>query len=159
MATSTVVKYGQALKTYRSISHQLRRNKVSLFWKNLEPIRDSNFCCCWTFHQDKVSSMPMIEHIRSVIRQHEATDQRLCRAPEELQFLGNTYRTYLESGERYRDLYGKYFGKGEKTIEEAARTVGLKLPEMPNIKPWNSNIYKNHYFMFVKYMYICCWLK
>lgn len=74
--------------------------------------------------------MPVLEHIKQMIRQHDATDQRLCRAPEELHFLGDCYQTYLEAGQQYRALYATHFGKGEKSIEEAARTVGLKLPEV-----------------------------
>ncbi len=73
--------------------------------------------------------MPVLEHIRQTIRQHNVTDQRLCRAPEELHYLADCYRTYLQAGQQYRTLYSKHYGKGEKTVEEAARTVGLKLPE------------------------------
>lgn len=73
--------------------------------------------------------MPVLEHIHDLIRKHDATDQRICRAPEELNYIASCYRTYLKSGERYRELYGKHFGKGDKTVEEAARTVGLNLPK------------------------------
>lgn len=77
--------------------------------------------------------MPVMENFVSIVRKHDVTDRRLCPAPEELQFIGTCYQTYLESNQQYGELYRKHFGKGEKTIEEAARTVGLKLPEVPEI--------------------------
>lgn len=73
--------------------------------------------------------MPVLMNISEHIRKHDVTDQRICRAPQELDYIAQCYKTYLASGEQYRLLYGKYYGKGEKSVEESAKAVGLKLPE------------------------------
>lgn len=76
-----------------------------------------------------MATIPIVESMIEEIRKHDITDQRICRAPQELNFIGESYRTYLESGEEYRTLYTKHYGKGEKSVQESANIVGLKLPE------------------------------
>lgn len=57
------------------------------------------------------------------------TDQRICRGPNELRFIGESYQTYLSSGEKYRQLLNKYHGKSERSVEQTAKMMGFKLPE------------------------------
>ena len=82
--------------------------------------------------QGKVSESPMFEVIRQTVRQNKITDQRICRAPNELRYLGQSYRTYLDSGEKYRQLLAKYYGKSERSVDETAKMMGFKLPERFN---------------------------
>uniref|UniRef100_A0A914HXR0 Protein FMC1 homolog n=1 Tax=Globodera rostochiensis TaxID=31243 RepID=A0A914HXR0_GLORO len=47
----------------------------------------------------------------------------------ETQHSAQTYAIYLESKRKLDEIRGKYFLRGERTVKEAARIVGLKLPE------------------------------
>ncbi len=68
-------------------------------------------------------------YIMDQFRRHDMTERRVCRADNELQFLAQTYLCYLNSTRNYQFIYKKFYGKGEKTIEETAKTVGLELPK------------------------------
>lgn len=71
--------------------------------------------------------------ILSECRKHDVTDERTCRSRDEMLFTAETYNKYLESVSKYRELVALY-GKGEASIEEAARKVGLKLPEIKSVE-------------------------
>ena len=62
------------------------------------------------------------------MRIHQTTQQIGMKGPNEMHHLADTYTTYLESGRRLSELHEKYC-KGERTIEQAAQMVGLKLPK------------------------------
>lgn len=76
-------------------------------------------------------SLPSMSFYGGLIRSNEVTSSRKCRSPEEMSFLASTYHTYLQSQEQYLKLYHTHFGKGEKSVAEAANIVGLKLPQSP----------------------------
>ncbi|XP_063233139.1 protein FMC1 homolog [Bacillus rossius redtenbacheri] len=61
-------------------------------------------------------------------RRYRQTDQQLCKAREEVRFLGETYLCYLRSSRLYQNLYDHYRGKGERSVDETAGLVGFKLP-------------------------------
>ena len=67
--------------------------------------------------------------LRNEFRQNAVTASRYCMAKDEMMFLGSAYLTYLDSTKRTIELYGKY-AKGERSIEESARIVGLKPPKL-----------------------------
>ncbi len=69
--------------------------------------------------------------LRSEFRQNSVSDSKYCLQKNELFFLGNAYETYLSSTQKTLFLYSKYC-KGERSIEESARIVGLKLPKTPD---------------------------
>lgn len=66
---------------------------------------------------------------RSMLRANEVTAARYCRSPEEMSYLAATYLTYVRAQDQYRTLYERHYGKGEKSVHEAAKIVGLKLPQ------------------------------
>lgn len=80
------------------------------------------------FIQSKLKDNPSVQYIFEQYRKHQVTDERTCRAKDELLFQAQLYSTYLESIGQYKRLMDIY-GKGEVSLEEAARKVGLKLPE------------------------------
>lgn len=61
------------------------------------------------------------------MREHQLTQRLHCKAPNEVEHLANTYATYLTSTRRLAELQAKFRG-GERSIEESASLVGLKLP-------------------------------
>uniref|UniRef100_A0A182P3W3 Protein FMC1 homolog n=1 Tax=Anopheles epiroticus TaxID=199890 RepID=A0A182P3W3_9DIPT len=71
------------------------------------------------------------KYITDQYRRFETTEQQHCRAKEELQFTAQTYRCYLESLRKLKDLNENYRGKGERSIRETADMVGFKLPHDP----------------------------
>uniref|UniRef100_A0A182SHT4 SRR1 domain-containing protein n=1 Tax=Anopheles maculatus TaxID=74869 RepID=A0A182SHT4_9DIPT len=71
------------------------------------------------------------KYITEQYRRFETTEQQHCRAKEELQFTAETYRCYLESLRKLKDLNESYRGKGERSIRQTADMVGFKLPHDP----------------------------
>lgn len=71
------------------------------------------------------------KYITNQFQKHQTTDQTLCKAKEEMRFLGETYLCYLRSLRRYADIQKEYKGKGERSIKETANMVGFKLPHDP----------------------------
>ncbi|KAI6190915.1 Protein FMC1-like protein [Aphelenchoides bicaudatus] len=61
-------------------------------------------------------------------REHQLTQRIHCKAPNEAEHLAQTYLTYLESSRKLSELHEKYKGK-QKTVEQSAELVGLKVPE------------------------------
>uniref|UniRef100_A0A336MEE9 Protein FMC1 homolog n=1 Tax=Culicoides sonorensis TaxID=179676 RepID=A0A336MEE9_CULSO len=70
----------------------------------------------------------MAEYIIEQFRKYQTTDLQLCKAKDEMQYLGNTYLTYLKSVREHEALLSNYKGKGERSIKETADLVGFKLP-------------------------------
>lgn len=73
----------------------------------------------------------MVRYILEESRKHRETSEVLCKAREELKFLGETYRDYLASQRRYNEIRKHYAGRGERTVKETADLVGFKLPHDP----------------------------
>jgi hypothetical protein len=68
------------------------------------------------------------ETLRNEFRQNSVSDSRYCMQKNEMLFLANAYSTYLNSTRRTLELYDRYC-RGERSIEESARLVGLRLPK------------------------------
>ncbi|XP_014402190.1 PREDICTED: UPF0562 protein C7orf55 homolog [Myotis brandtii] len=64
------------------------------------------------------------------------TSEKLCRAQHELHFQAATYLCLLRSVREHVALHQEFHGKGERSVEEAAGLVGLKLPHQPGGKGW-----------------------
>jgi len=60
-------------------------------------------------------------------RRHDLTQDRTCQG-KELSFAADTFSCYLESSREFNRLQSQY-GSREKSVEEAAKTVGLNLPK------------------------------
>ena len=71
------------------------------------------------------------KYIASQYRKYQTTDETLCKAKEEMKYLGNTYLCYLQSLRRYNEIEKNYKGAGERSVESTASIVGFKLPHDP----------------------------
>lgn len=71
------------------------------------------------------------KYITDQFQKHQTTDQTLCKAREEMKFLGETYLCYLRSLRKYTEIQKEYKGKGERSITDTANMVGFKLPHDP----------------------------
>lgn len=71
------------------------------------------------------------KYIAANFQKYQTTDQVLCKAKEEMKFLGETYLCYLQSLRRQNAIQKEYSGNGERSVEETANLVGFKLPHDP----------------------------
>ena len=69
-----------------------------------------------------------IEQLRNEFRLNSVSDAKYCMPKDEMFFLASTYATYLDATHKTLDLYGRYC-RGERSIEESANIVGLRLPK------------------------------
>ncbi|XP_053577334.1 protein FMC1 homolog [Bombina bombina] len=74
--------------------------------------------------------------IREQFRRHQVTSEKLCRAQQELHFQASTYLCLLRSVRSHVALHEEYHSKGERSPEDVAGQVGLKLPQQPGGKGW-----------------------
>lgn len=70
-------------------------------------------------------------YILAQYKKYQTTDQQLCKARDEVHFLGKTYLTYLSSLRKYKELHKEFHGRGERSVRETANMVGFKLPTDP----------------------------
>lgn len=71
------------------------------------------------------------KYVLAQFRKYKTTDETLCKAREEMQFLGKTYLCYLSSLRNYAQIHKEHHGSGERSIKETADIVGFKLPTDP----------------------------
>ncbi|KAK5856680.1 hypothetical protein PBY51_008261 [Eleginops maclovinus] len=69
-------------------------------------------------------------------RKNKITGERYCRAQQEAHHDSNTYLCLLGSTRTHLALHKLYHGKGDRSQEEAAAMVGLRLPKQPGGKGW-----------------------
>ena len=67
--------------------------------------------------------------ISEQFREFEVTEKQHCRASEEMSHLADTYRTYLRSQRLWLEVHDEYHAKGERSVKDSARLVGLNLPK------------------------------
>ncbi|XP_036904991.1 protein FMC1 homolog [Pteronotus mesoamericanus] len=75
-------------------------------------------------------------YLVKAFRAHRVTSEKLCRAQHELHFQAATYLCLLRSVREHVALHQEFHGKGERSVEESAGLVGLKLPQQPGGKGW-----------------------
>ena len=80
-----------------------------------------------TKQENKPAKNNFHELLRNEFRQSSVSDSRYCMQKNELFFLARAYLTYLTSSNETLALYSKYC-RGERSIEESAKIVGLRLP-------------------------------
>lgn len=73
----------------------------------------------------------MAKYVLQQYKKFQTTDLQLCKAKEEMQFLGQTYLTYLQSGRKHKEINVHYKGSGERSVRDTANLVGFKLPQDP----------------------------
>lgn len=71
------------------------------------------------------------KYVTAQFQKYETTDEVLCKAKEEMKFLGETYLTYMRSLRKISEIQHEFKGKGERSVEETANMVGFKLPHDP----------------------------
>jgi hypothetical protein len=69
--------------------------------------------------------------LRNEFEQNSVSDSKYCMEKDQMIFLANAYSTYLTSTVETLALYARYC-KGERSIEESANIVGLRLPKQYN---------------------------
>ncbi|XP_076020680.1 protein FMC1 homolog [Genypterus blacodes] len=79
---------------------------------------------------------PAYNYVMDQFRKNKITGERYCRAQQEALHASNTYLCLLSSTRSHVILHDLYHSKGERSIEEAAGLVGLRLPTQPGGKGW-----------------------
>nr|XP_023017190.1 protein FMC1 homolog isoform X2 [Leptinotarsa decemlineata] len=72
-----------------------------------------------------------LQYILEQFQKYKTTDQQLCKAREEMEFVAKTYLCYLKSSRLEEQIHNEYHGKGERSVDETAKMVGFKLPHDP----------------------------
>ncbi|XP_059789230.1 protein FMC1 homolog [Balaenoptera ricei] len=75
-------------------------------------------------------------YLVKAFRAHRAASEKLCRARQGLHFQAAAYLCLLRSIREHVALHQEFHGKGERSAEESAGLVGLKLPRQPGGKGW-----------------------
>lgn len=99
-------------------------------------------------------------YLVKAFRAHRVTSEKLCRAQHELHFQAATYLCLLRSIREHVTLHQEFHGKGERSVEESAGLVGLKLPQQPGGKGWEPWEWRdsldaafiqelNHFYVFI----------
>ncbi|CAL2037943.1 hypothetical protein CAEBREN_05950 [Caenorhabditis brenneri] len=68
------------------------------------------------------------KYLMEQMRADQVTTRRYSKAENESESVAKLYLSYIQGTRRLNELQERYKG-GEKTVEESARLVGLKLPE------------------------------
>jgi hypothetical protein len=104
----------------QSTSNLLSRSNALSLYKNLYK----------NLKQTKTSELNVYRVLlRNEFIQHSVSDSKYCMEKDQMFFLGNAYLTYLESTKETLTLYARYC-KGERSIEQSANIVGLRLPKL-----------------------------
>ncbi|XP_054616344.1 protein FMC1 homolog [Dunckerocampus dactyliophorus] len=75
-------------------------------------------------------------YVKDQFRKNKVTGERYCRAQQEALHASQTYLCLLTSTRNHQALHELYHGKGERSPEEVAGLVGLRLPTQPGGKGW-----------------------
>ncbi|XP_071825521.1 protein FMC1 homolog isoform X2 [Apostichopus japonicus] len=70
------------------------------------------------------------QHIMEQYRSNQVTSEKVCRAREELLHKARSYLSLLQGIREHEALNQEYKGR-ERTLEESANLVGLRLPKSP----------------------------
>ncbi|KAM9393538.1 protein FMC1 homolog [Pholidichthys leucotaenia] len=79
---------------------------------------------------------PAYSYVMDQFRKNKVTGERYCRAQQEACHAAQTYLCLLASTRKHLALHNLYHGKGERSPEEVANLVGLRLPTQPGGKGW-----------------------
>lgn len=74
---------------------------------------------------------PLVKYVTTQFDKYRTTDELLCKAKDEMKYVGETYLCYLQSLRKQVAITKEYSGKGERSVEETAGLVGFKLPHDP----------------------------
>ncbi|KAF6020841.1 C7orf55 [Bugula neritina] len=71
------------------------------------------------------------QHVVQQFHAYQLTPEKVCRDPKAAYHQASSYLCYLRSTRLHQELLESYKGQGERSIEDAANLVGLKLPKTP----------------------------
>nr|CAH7763223.1 unnamed protein product [Callosobruchus chinensis] len=74
---------------------------------------------------------PALQYILGQYRKYKVTDEQLCKAREEMEYMAKSYLCYLKSSRLEKEIQQEFHGKGERSVQDTARMVGFKLPHDP----------------------------
>lgn len=77
-----------------------------------------------------------IEIFHLTLPLQQVTGERYCRAQQEAHHDSQTYLCLLASTRNHLVLHNLYHSKGERSREDVAAVVGLRLPTQPGGKGW-----------------------
>ncbi|XP_008328544.1 protein FMC1 homolog [Cynoglossus semilaevis] len=89
-----------------------------------------------TLHGQSYRESLAYGYVMEQFRKNKVTGERFCRHQQEVHHVSNTYLCLLTSTRHHMALHNLYHGKGERSTEEAAQMVGLRLPTQPGGKGW-----------------------
>ncbi|XP_028311403.1 protein FMC1 homolog [Gouania willdenowi] len=75
-------------------------------------------------------------YVMDQYRKNKVTGERYCRAQQEAHHASQAYLCLLTSTRNHMVLHNLYHAKGERSPEQAAGMVGLRLPTQPGGKGW-----------------------
>ncbi|XP_034046988.1 protein FMC1 homolog [Thalassophryne amazonica] len=75
-------------------------------------------------------------YVTDQFRKNKVTGERYCRAQQEALHAADTYLCLLTSTRNHMVLHDLYHGKGERSPDELANLMGLRLPTQPGGKGW-----------------------
>uniref|UniRef100_A0A8C6WG22 Protein FMC1 homolog n=1 Tax=Neogobius melanostomus TaxID=47308 RepID=A0A8C6WG22_9GOBI len=75
-------------------------------------------------------------YVMDQFRKNKVTGERYCRAQQEAHHAAQTYLCLLSSTRNHMILHNIYHGKGNRSTEQMAGVVGLRLPTQPGGKGW-----------------------
>ncbi|XP_020782964.1 protein FMC1 homolog [Boleophthalmus pectinirostris] len=87
-------------------------------------------------HGSKYRQSLAYNYVMDQFRKNKVTGERYCRAQQEAHHAACTYLCLLSSTRNHMILHNLYHGKGDRSTEQAASLVGLRLPSQPGGKGW-----------------------
>ncbi|XP_033029685.1 LOW QUALITY PROTEIN: protein FMC1 homolog [Lacerta agilis] len=88
--------------------------------------------------QPYYQEMKAYQNLKKDFHVHQVTSEKMSGAQHDLHFQAATYLCLLCSVQEHLALHKEYHGKGERLAAEAVGVVGLKLPQQPRGKGWES---------------------
>eukprot|EP00067_Danio_rerio_P016731 XP_002661059.2 protein FMC1 homolog [Danio rerio] len=81
---------------------------------------------------------PVYQYVLQQFRKNQVTGAQLCRAQMESLHAAVSYRCLLASTRLHQRLHLQYHARGEHTPQQAAALVGLRMPNQPGGKGWET---------------------
>ncbi|GFN93142.1 protein fmc1 homolog [Plakobranchus ocellatus] len=82
------------------------------------------------YKKDNLQEIPTYTYLQDQFRYFQVTEEKICRAQQEVNHVAKTYLCYLESARKLEELSSQYRGRGDRSVESSANIVGLKLPKL-----------------------------
>lgn len=84
-----------------------------------------------TLPEGRLKDNLALQYILTQFKKFKTTDEQLCKARAEMEFIARTYLCYLKSSRIEQEIHNEFHGKGERTVQDTAKMVGFKLPHDP----------------------------